>query len=247
MRYFLSIVIYSAVIVGSAWPPSSSCAQGLQTPSRKAKCGVPHAKLTSNNRCLCQSGYLYNKASKKCIKANKWCKKRWAKRSFYRIKKRQCACPAGKALQEGAVYACVKDMVFEGVVTIDDSDLSGGSGQFDFETRIKSLASSDIAMGGMIINGTWTGAVDWQVVIMSQEFDAVKECPASGYAGVDDPDGDGMGNPRAAYAGGVYCLMTSSGNFAKILVQNAYYDSEREWRVLTFKYAFRLGGNAVFP
>lgn len=242
-KIFISSLFFFLFVVSVA--PLSG--QNLETPSDKARCGIQYSKRISKNRCVCKAAYLYNKRRKKCIVANTWCSSFWAKGSKYLAKKKECACPRGKVLQEGNTASCVKDEVFEGSVTIDDSNLSEGSGQFDFETRTKSLSGADIYIGGLIINGSWTGAVDWQVVIMSQEFDAVKECPESGYANVDDPDGDGFGSPRAAYSGGVYCLKTSPGNYAKILVQAAYYDSEREWRVLTFKYAFRLGGNRTFP
>lgn len=241
--FFLSIFLLPIFLL-SAVPPSS--AQTLERPSTKAKCGIAHSKR-QKTKCVCTSGYLYNKNRKKCIKAVDWCRAFWAEKSTYSTKKKQCVCPSGRALAEGTVASCVKDKVFEGEVTLDDSNQSGGSGQFDFETQSKSLNGADLYIAGLTINGYWTGAVDWQVVIMTQPFDQVKECPAGGYANADDPDGDGWGSPRTAYSGGVYCLKTGSDNYAKILVESADYSYDTDLRTLKFKYAFRLKGNRSFP
>ena len=131
--------------------------------------------------------------------------------------------------------------------SIDDSDPMNGSSQFDFESGKTSTSFGiDLSIGGIIFESQWMPSVNWSVVLMGDTFENVKECPAEGYANVDDPDGDGYGSPRYANPGTVACLKTTEGNFVKLQVLEAKYDLEKEWRILKFKYLINTNGSRKF-
>ncbi|MFC1600139.1 S-layer homology domain-containing protein [Patescibacteria group bacterium] len=145
-------------------------------------------------------------------------------------------------------------------LTLDNLDVDNQSDAFDFEADWEDIAfpSSDIWLGSLSINGYWTRSVDWWVIDMTELseyegmeteeiFDAIRECPEEGYAQVDDPDGDGFGEPRRAYAGGVFCLRTNEYNYAKVQVIDAYSEDFGDDKFMKLRYIYRPDGSRELP
>ncbi|MFC1615669.1 S-layer homology domain-containing protein [Patescibacteria group bacterium] len=161
-------------------------------------------------------------------------------------------------LRHGADWPILKSYRKE--LSLDNLDQENGSDSFDFEEGWEDITfpSNDLWMGSLSINGNWTGGMDWQVVDMTEDywdsgldmeqiFDTIEVCPADGYSGIDDPDGDGWGEPRNAHSGYVYCLRTDQGNYAKIEVLEAYSENFGDDKYLTIRYIYRPDGSRELP
>jgi len=143
---------------------------------------------------------------------------------------------------------------------LDNLDVDNGSDRFDFEADWTDIdfPSSDIWLGSLAINNYWTRSVDWWVIDMTElpeyegmsmeeVFDAVKECPEEGYSTIDDPDGDGFGEPRRAYSGAVFCLRTNEYQYAKVEVIDAYSENFGDDKYLIMRYIYRPDGSRELP
>jgi hypothetical protein len=216
-------------------------------PTKQADCSAKFTIKKTDGSCECKKTYVWDDAKSKCAKGSLWCQKNFAKRSAYFSAKNECACRKDFELSSKG-DACVK-VVKATEVTLDDSDNEHGSAQYDFETGQKTVyGSPDLFIGGIIFDSNWMPALNWQVVEMSQPFNEVAECPATGYASVTNVDEKtGFGSPIYAQPEHVYCLKTSEGNYAKLEILSAYYDTEKELRILKFKYVFQPNGSKKMP
>lgn len=221
-------------------------AMGSQ-PTKAADCSVKSVVKKANGVCECKKAFVWDASKNLCSLGSLWCRKNFAKGSSYVSAQNQCACKNGFELSANG-DACVKTVpTYE--VTLDDSDLQNGSGQFDFETGQKTVnGSPDLLIGGIVFDNSWMAALDWQVVEMDKPFNEIAECPANGYASVSNVDKKtGMGSPIYAVSGHVYCLKTAEGNYAKLEILSAEYDTQKELRILKFKYVFQPNGSRKMP
>jgi hypothetical protein len=220
-----------------------------KVPTRSASCGVPNTVKKSEGVCECQKSFLWNDVRGQCVRASVWCSQNFAKRSVYDSALNECVCRKGFGL-DAKGDACVAGTpqpeakvesdsssahppVLE--ATLDDSDVANGSASFDFESGIRtSKGYPDLYMGGVITNGKMRPTLAGNLVEMEQAFDAVTECPESGYSGA------GVDN---AATGKVFCLKTVEGNYAKFEVEDAHYDTAKNRRVFKFRYRFNGNGN----
>lgn len=214
-------------------------------PTTQADCSAKNVVSKADGTCECKRNFVWEDEKSQCVRATLWCSKNYAKRSTYNTKAAQCECRKGMELNAKG-DTCTK-VIPSIEVTLDDSDLEHGSGQYDFETGQKTVyGSPDLFIGGIIFENNWMPSLDWQVVKMEKPFKEVSQCPASGYASVKNVNKEGFGEPIYAEQGGVYCLKTAEGNYAKLEILSADYDSEKELRVLKFKYILLLNKNRNF-
>jgi hypothetical protein len=217
------------------------------TPIRQASCSAKQTVKKADKSCECKKNWVWEVSKSKCVLGTTWCGKNYAKRSAYNAKLNQCECRKGFELNTKG-DACIKAIpVTE--VALDDSDLEHGSGQYDFETGQKTVyGSPDLFIGGIIFDNNWMPSLDWQVVEMDQPFKEVDECPAAGYASVTNVDKKtGFGSPIYAQPEHVYCLKTTEGHYAKLEILSANYDTQKELRILKFKYVFQPNGSRKMP
>jgi len=145
-------------------------------------------------------------------------------------------------------------------VLVDNLDPDNESYLFDFEKDQEDIIwpASEIWLGSLAINGSWTKDVNWNIINMTEKyegkemtrseiFDDIKECPEDGYAYIDDEDGDGYGEPRRAHSSTVYCLKTSEENYVKIEVIDAWDENYGDDKYLKFRYIYRADGSRQLP
>ena len=215
-------------------------------PIKTADCSAKNTVKKTDGTCECKRSRVWDASKSQCVLATTWCSKNFVKRSAYNAPKNQCECRKGQELNASGT-TCVK-AVQATEVTLDDSDMEHGSAQYDFETGQKTVyGSPDLFIGGIVFNGNWMPSLDWQVVEMEKPFKEVAECPAKGYASVKNVDpATGFGSPIYAMGGKTYCLKTSEGNFAKLEILSAEYDSQKDLRILKFKTIFNKNGSRKF-
>lgn len=149
---------------------------------------------------------------------------------------------------------------FRTELELNSLDVDNDSDKIDFDAGLDGIVfpSSDIWLGSLSINNSWTRAVDWWVIDMTElpeyegmemteVFDAIKTCPEEGYASVDDPDGDGFGEPRRAYSGAVFCLRTNEFNYAKIEIIDAYSENFGDDKYMKLRYIYKPNGSRELP
>ncbi len=215
-------------------------------PIKQADCSAKNVVKQVNGACECKRSFVWEESKSKCVLGTTWCGKNFAKRSAYNAKLNQCDCRKGFELNAKG-DACIK-VVAATEVTLDDSDMEHGTAQYDFETGLKTVdGSPDLFIGGIVFETTWMPALNWQVVEMDKPFKEVAVCPSDGYASVKNVDERGFGSPIYAEPGKVYCLKTSEGNYAKLEILSATYDTEKELRILKFKYIFQPNGSMRMP
>jgi len=237
---------FMALVLASAMLTLGVFAMGSQ-PTKGASCPSKQTTKKADKTCECKKAYVWDASKNLCSLGSVWCRRNFAKNSSYLSAQNECACKKGFELNSKG-DSCVKVMSAT-EVTLDDSDSQNGSGQFDFETGKKTVyGSPDLFIGGIIFNSNWMPALEWQVVKMNKPLKDVVECPASGYASVTNVDKKtGMGSPIYAEQGGVYCLKTSEGNYAKLEILSAEYDTQKDLRILKFKYVFQPNGSRKMP
>jgi hypothetical protein len=215
-------------------------------PVKQADCSAKNVIKKTDGTCECKRSFVWEDAKSQCIRATTWCSKNYSKRSVYNLKEGQCECRLGQELNSKG-DTCVK-VVKATEVTLDDSDLQNGTGQYDFETGKKSVyGSPDLFISGIVFDGQWHAELDAQVVEMERPFKEVAQCPAEGYASVINVDPKThFGTPIYANPTNVFCLKTNEGNFVKLEIISADYDSEKDMRVLKFKYILLPNGSRQF-
>jgi hypothetical protein len=211
-------------------------------------CSAKNVVKNKNGTCACKVGTVWNEAKAQCTTRTLWCRDNVDKKSVYDIKKKQCLVRAPAPQQPTTPDSNSSSAILTPVeATIDDSDPQNGSNQFDFETGKTSTSEGvDLSIGGIVFNGQWMPSVDWNVVILNDTFENVKECPATGYGNADNVDAKGFGTPRYANTGTVACLKTKEGHYVKLQILEATYDSVKDWRILKFKYLISKDGSRQF-
>ena len=216
-------------------------------PIKQTICSAKSTVKKTDGKCECKRNFVWDESKSKCLLGTTWCGKNFAKRSTYNAKLNQCECRKGFELSIKG-DTCIK--VTPSIeVTLDDSDMEHGSAQYDFETGQKTVyGSPDLFISGIIFNGQWHAELDAQVVEMDKPFNEVALCPAEGYASVKNVDPvTHYGTPIYADPEKVFCLKTDEGNYAKLKILSADYDSQKDLRILKFKYIFQPNGSRKMP
>lgn len=225
-------------------------------PIKQADCSAKNTVKKTEGFCECRKSYVWDDSKSQCALGSLWCRKNFAKNSSYLSTLNECACKKGFELNpKGDACVKAKPATTENPkstgdsspmasdlktveVTLDDTNVAGGTYAYDFESAKRSVERSpDLFMGGVVTNGKLNPTLSGKLAEMKQPFAEIKECPETGYIST---------GVTGAYAGKVYCLKTAEGNYAKFEVLDARYDAAKQMRVFTFKSVFQPFGSLKF-